>query len=295
MLVLTVAAALLPPAAVGWTRPPAELFGLLLTPFTWAGNRMAAWIRPAASVRAARFDGSQSEEIDYLRQRMVEFERLYLAEQDRVQSLQRQLEQLQKVPAEYVKTPVQPLVAHVAMRSPASPYGLVTLNKGSSHGVKPHTIAVYDGVHLVGRVTEDVDPVRCSLLPLANSQTPLMEARVLPKERPAKTDLTQAAQIQLHARGDGMFHAQADRLEPIREGDEVVLLDAHWPAAAQAMKIGVVHSIRPDDLQPLRNTILVRPAFQIPQLTVITLKIELEGPDQATASAASEDDREAQR
>lgn len=271
-LALTLIASLLPGTALGFSNFLAEIFGIVMTPFADLGNRIGAGLRPPPAREGS--NATDSELIRHLQDEMVEFERLYRAEQARVEALERQLEQIQKVPIEYMKTTVQPISARVTLRSPTSALGTVTVSRGSNHGVKPGTIAVYNGVELLGRIIK-VDGVQSTILPLANRATGWIKGAVLPGGR-TETVMSRAPKISLEPKGDGTFIAQADKALIINPGDEVVLLDESWPASAQAMKIGAVESVRPNDMEPLRNTVIVRPAYQVSQLASIVLKLEVD-------------------
>lgn len=281
-LVLTVAVALLPPAALRWTRMPAEIVDLVLTPFALPGNALASWLRPPRATHGVT--QAQVDELEHFRQEAAESHRMYLAERAKVDALERQLEQLHKLPPESMKTVLKAIPARIGPRSPASPVGTVVLSRGTSHGVKPGTIAVYDGDDLVGRVLEDVSPLQCTLMPLANAATALIDARIFPKED-RQLSPANAPAIQLKARGDGAFVGAIDRLKVVRPGDEVRLFDDRWPASARAMVVGTVESVQPDENEPLRNSIVVRPNFQVSQLSDVVLKIELDQDQHVLGSA----------
>lgn len=273
-LVFTALVAFLPGWALRWTRFPAEVMRLVLGPFTNMGNLVAETIRPPRSLSASGFPADETT-IERLHVQLNEFERLYLAEQSKVEDLQRQLEQLQKLPPELLDVPIQPRVAGVVLRSPTSTLGLVVLNRGANHGVKPGTVAVYDGVHLLGRVTDDVSAMQCSLLPLTNKSTGYLVARVMPMDR-SDVRIADAPEILLEPDGSDAFTAQIDKNTLIEVGSTVRLRDTKWPATAQAMVIGLVESITPNELEPLRNIVTVRPVWQPSQVTRMLLKIELE-------------------
>lgn len=278
VLVLTVIASLLPGRALGWTNLLSEFLSMGLNPFATMGNMLGESLRPQAS---RGFDsGIDGQKMKELQDLMVENERLYKAEQAKVESLQRQLEQLQKIPRELTQTPVKIVFAHVGLRSPSSAIGLVVLDRGLKQGVRPGAIAVFDGVNLVGRVTDEVSNVQCTLLPLANLKTPPIEAAVFAKDR-SQTLIANAPRIHLEPKGDGTLIAQPDKSEVINVGDEVVLIDANWPQSAQAMKIGIIESVRTNDLEPLRNIVVVRPAYQLSRLSSVVLKIEMDQGEEA--------------
>jgi hypothetical protein len=77
--------------------------------------------------------------------------------------------------------------------------------------------------------------------------------------------------------GDGGFTADVDRSVVITEGDIVRLTDPPpaWPAAAQAMVVGMVESVQPKQSEPLRNTVAIRPKYQVTQVAKVVLKIEV--------------------
>ncbi|MCI0363651.1 MAG: hypothetical protein L0Y44_10390 [Phycisphaerales bacterium] len=283
-VVTTAVASLLPPAALGWTNAPVRVFNLILTPFAVAGNQVSSWLKPAPlGFRQAELPATEGEYIKHLQGEMAKFERLYIAEQTKVESLVRQLEQLQKVKSPNARL-VRPIIANVSLRSPSSPFGAVGLSRGATHGVRPGTIAVYEGVHLIGRVTEDISGVQCTMLPLSNPKTGLLDAVVLAKDRAGVT-LTAAPKIQLTPRGDGTFSGQADRMALIHRDDDVVLIDTSWSPAAQGMNIGRVVSVQPSEMEPLRNTITVRPSFQISQLAHVMLDVEIDEAGEVAAAA----------
>jgi cell shape-determining protein MreC len=282
-LFLTLVISLLPAHALGWTRIPAEVLKVVLNPFAVLGNELGEWLWPAAS--RVRLADITHEDVERLLQDKAEAERLLLVEQEKVQQLQQQLEQLQQLPREDLKVPIKPLYARIGLRSPNSIVGAVVLNRGAKHGVKPGTIAVYQGVNLMGRVTDDVSAVQCTMLPLSNPLTPTVEARVLPKDRNFRAPVV-ARRIGLDPSGDGTFIANIDKSELIQEGDDVVLADLSWPESAQGMTIGKVESVRTNDMDPLRNTIVVRPAWQVSQISQVVLKIELEDATERSQTGA---------
>lgn len=273
-LTLTFIAALLPGRALGWTRPLAEVVQIVVTPFALPLNMLGEWLRPSPST-LGRGPVGDEEYVRHLESQMREFERRYLAEQAKVEALERQLEQLQKFSSEQLRTPVRPITARVALRAPTSSIGLVTLNRGARHGVKPSTIAVYDAVQLLGQVTDDVSAVQCTLRPITHPSTRMIEAVVVPRDH-AGGSISSFPKLLLRPVGNGTFSAEAEANVPISVGDVVRLLDPAWPQSAQAMIVGMVESVQNDDMQPLRHNITVRPALQISQVADVVLKIELD-------------------
>jgi hypothetical protein len=114
------------------------------------------------------------------------------------------------------------------------------------------------------------------VLPLSSAKTPPFLAKVQPRDRAAESTATSSRALQLFPTGDGEFTADADGSMVINEGDIVRLMDPPpaWPETAQAMVVGVVRSVRPKESEPLRNTVIIRPRFQLSQIPSVVLKIE---------------------
>jgi cell shape-determining protein MreC len=165
------------------------------------------------------------------------------------------------------------VTASIVLRSPTSGSGEVVLNRGASHGLQPGTVAVYNGVHLLGRVTNDVTAVQSTLLPLTNKSNRLIECRVIPHDQPDRRP-GELPRVGLEPLADGTFTAQPNAAETIAVGDTVRLDDTSWPTSAQKMIVGLVESVESNDLDPLRKIIIVRPAFQVSQVTQVVLRIE---------------------
>lgn len=272
VLVLTLAAGLLPARFLGWTRLLAEIVSIPVVPFADPLNQLGAMLRPAPSTA----DGGPltTESLDRLEAEAAEYKRLYLAELAKVDALERQLAQLQGFEMGGSRSPVRTVLAHVAMRSPQSALGAVTLNIGSKHGVDIGAVAVYDHVHLVGRVTQ-VGGMQSTLLPLTNRDTPLLRCVVLPRERAAgAVSLGSLPMVHLQAKGNGTFISRPDRSTIINVGDEVILMDPDWPSPAQGMRVGVVERVQSDDKDPLRHLVVIRPLVQVSQISMMALRLE---------------------
>ena len=93
-----------------------------------------------------------------------------------------------------------------------------------------------------------------------------MFPRIDTETHPPPGELTQ-----LIPTGSGTFTAQVDRSVDIGEGDLVRLDDPSWPPTAQMMVLGEIVSVQVNDMEPLRNTILVKPAYQVHQVAYVTL------------------------
>lgn len=270
-MVVTLAIALLPGAALGWVKPLAEIARMVMTPFALPLNELAEWLRPPPDTIAGTV--VDPEALRHLDAERMEFERLYLAEQARADELERQLQQVQNAPADLPRVQVRPLLARIATRHPSDAFGEVTLNRGARDGVTDNTVAVYNHVHFIGWVKE-VSNLQSTLVPAA-ARTTRLRGAVIAKDRPsAAISLANAPKLGFDAVGDGTFVAEPDKAIVIHPGDEVVILDEDWPASAQGLRIGVVESVSPNDKVPLRNIVVVRPAYQVSQVRMVVLRLE---------------------
>ena len=270
VMVATLALCMVPNRALGLGDLLSEALGLVLQPFAVMGGQLAEWIRPAPS----GIEGPLNEEfVKHLQQEHDEVWRLYVVEQAKVESLEEQVRQLQMGASEPSQAPVKRLGARVALRSPA-PLGIVTLNRGSNDGVHEGVIAVFNGTHLLGRIVK-VSAMQCELLPLANKSTGLVDGVIMPADHQDMV-LKNRPRVQLTPSGNGTLRGDVDRATVVNAGDLVQLLDDAWLHPAQGMFIGKVESVGPKESEPLRNTITVRPQFDVSQVAYVTLKIEME-------------------
>lgn len=272
-LLVTIVLAFLPARWLGWTSDIANILSVPLMPFRDLGTSISAWLLPPSPSTPPRLAGAEQEQILDELERM---ERLYHASELRVKDLEEQLEQLQGVPVDELRTPVTRITARVTARNPRDRAGLIEINRGRRAGVTPGTIAVYGGAHLVGRVI-DVGMHNSFLMPAVNPDSELIRAAVLPADDP-EMNIRQAPTVLLDPVGDGTFSAEIERTldmtVPVAEGDLVRLADPHWPAAAQATIVGEIESIRSDIGGTLRDRLVVRPRYHAMQLDRVILLIE---------------------
>ncbi|MDY7108997.1 MAG: hypothetical protein SYC29_10220 [Planctomycetota bacterium] len=274
-LVATLAMSLLP---AGWRLPwQSDLAGIVhvfIMPFSHAGNALGGWLRPAPGPA----DGMARDERDLeaVLAQIIEDRDRARAESHRLRQrlaeLEEQFRQLQQIPPETRARAGGSVVAYIAARNPNSPLGVVQLKlpSGAAEEINPNTIAVYAGVHLLGRIVDEPARSACALLPLANAATGAIRARVVPRDRP----LGSGTLALVEPRGDGTFTGDVDREAVAHEGDIVRLDDRRWPATAQGMILGKVAAVKPNDREPLRETITVRPVYQVRQVASVTLIIE---------------------
>jgi cell shape-determining protein MreC len=265
---LTVVLALLPAGWLRWTAVASDIVNVPVQPLADAGVRLGRLLRGPP--------GEAGEQSEALRRRTEELEAtraLLHAARLRIEALQEEIQHLQDARRFHQGVQIDPLFVRVTGRNPDGGRGPVRINAGSRDGVTPGTVAVYRGVHLLGRVGADVGRLSCRIVPITDPATGLVEAIILPADDPA-AGLAGAPRLQLEADGRGGLVGDLERSLVVRPGDVVRLADPSWPDSAQGMILGTVASVAPEDLQPLLNVVTVRPRFGVHRVSSVTLKIE---------------------
>lgn len=264
---LTAFLSLLPARLLGWTRVPAEILALPVQPLADGGIRLSRWLRPLDG------EAGESEELRQMGENLEATRALLHAERLRVEGLLEEIEALREARAFRPGVEMTPIYARVVGLGADRGQGPVRLGAGALHGVEPGAIAVYRGGHLLGRVAPDVERLSSRLVPLTDPATGLVEAFVVPASDPLRL-LDGAARLQLRPDGRGGLSGDLDRAAAVAPGDVVRLADPLWPDSAQGLIIGTVDGVAPKDLQPLLNTVSVRPRYQAQRVSALTLVIE---------------------
>lgn len=258
---------------VSWIRPWSNvLAGLVSIPVQPLGDfgvRLARWIWPPQDPLAHESPRVQqlSEQLEIARQTAH-------VKQLRIEALQEELRELQQARQFHGgAVPIDTLYARITGRGPDRAGGLVRLNVGRRNGVTPDAVAVFRGVHLVGRVAEDVGRVSCWLISLTDPASGYIEVALVPLAAP-DLSRSQVPRIQVQADGRGGLVGEIDRDVRVSPGDVAELHDMAWPQSAQGMKVGIVESVSPKESQPLLNNVVIRPEYQAHRLSSVILKIE---------------------
>jgi hypothetical protein len=271
-ILVTAAIALLPAGwRLGWSRVLAEVIEIPMEPFTLAGNALGGVLRSAGSPA----DGVDADEVEQLIEDRDRAQRLYHSERQRALALEERLREVQALPPTASRATA---FAYVTARNPGSPLGIVKLRlePGVSETIRGRkTVAVYASVNLLGRVVGEPDGTSCRLLPVVSRESGYLQARVLPRDVPLRP-IEKGVLVQLAPSGTGVFTAEVDREVVLGRGDLVRLSDDRWPESAQAMVVGEIDSIEVNDREPLRNTITVRPRYQVQDVAYVALLIETE-------------------
>lgn len=259
--------ALLPVTWVGWWTPVlADIVNVPLQPLIDGGVRVGDWVRPAGGRR----DAQLQRRIDDLEAARA----LLHAERLKNEALREQIRALEDARRFSRGVEVDLLYARVTGRPPDRGQGPVRVNAGSRDGVTAGTtIAVFRGVHLLGRVADGVGRFSCRVIPTTDPAIGLIEAVIIPADNPVAPVET-APRLQLAPDGRGGLAGDLDREAVVSPGDVVRLADAAWPDSAQGMILGLVESIEPRDLKPLLVEVTVRPRFHAQRVAAVTLKVE---------------------
>ena len=266
---LTLVMAMLP---WSWRRPWAEPIGAIVRiPLTPVGDLLHAIggrLRPAPSPV-----GAIEASVEDLELEVERLWQLYRAEQKRTRNLAEQVAQLQQLPPEVLRSSSMALMARVVMDGSDSTLGasIVRLPRTLEQPLVPGTVAVYQGVHLLGRTTDASDRRHlATVMPAAHPSVGALQGRVFPDP---DGDSSRSFPVYLEPTGTGSFISEIDRSASIERGARVRLDDDSWPATAQMMIIGEVSSVKVDDDEPLRDRLVVTPIYELRDVSTVTLLV----------------------
>lgn len=257
-----------------WTSDLAAVVNVPLEPFEYGGIKIRTWFRPAPDPLQG-----EPEIVQRLIEDRDEVHALYRAAQLRVEALEQEISELQDAQRFHRGGNITPVYAPITGRSPGRGGGPLRLRAGTREGVTTNTVAVYRGVHLIGRVTGEVGRFSCRLLPITDRASQWVVGMILSPDDPTSS-ISDAPRVDLKPLGNGTLSGEIDRARDVRPGDLVRLADPSWPDSAQGMIIGYVESVDHKDDDPLRDVVVVEPRYLAADLAAVTLKIEqLEAPD----------------
>lgn len=261
---------------VGWV---GGLVSTVVTPISDPMVRVSRWLAPASR------EEEPEEGILLLERDRDEFRRRLLAEKRRSAELEARIADLEagfsRAPDAAVKLLTKPVIGMSS--DPSS--GLLRVRAGRREGVTPNTVTTVRGVQLHGQVVS-VDRLECIVMPITEPESGFLGGRVL-LDRAGERTLS----CQLVPTGSGTFRGDVEFLDPppgttardtldtgLRPGVEVVLDDPAWPESAQMFTIGIVERIEPDENQPLRSVIFVRPkdSLELRRVREVVLRVPVD-------------------
>ncbi|MHC4991799.1 MAG: rod shape-determining protein MreC, partial [Planctomycetota bacterium] len=205
-LAITVVLAFLPDAVLKRLQDVSDIVNFGLTPVREGINLTAAWLRPPEQLVD---DELTNASVEQLAVEMQTWRQKYQAALLQVRLLEDRVTELQALEAHAFDIEVQPLEARISGRDPRGWEGAIELNRGAGQGVREGTVAVREGIFLVGRVV-DVSPVRSVLMPITHEGIGLLEARVISDDEDAES-IVDAPLIQLRPMGKGLFVGDAPK------------------------------------------------------------------------------------
>ena len=168
--------------------------------------------------------------------------------------------------------PIRTFHARVVGTSSDPTDGLLTVRAGRDRGVtEGDSVAVVNGVHLVGRVV-DVRRATSSVLPISRPSAGYIEALVI------LDDEGRTVRCQVRGTSAGTLRGDlAEGAAGVEPGQEVRLLDSAWPESAQMLILGrVERAPERKENAPLRLVVTVRPDVQLDRVQTVALRVPLE-------------------
>ncbi len=151
----------------------------------------------------------------------------------------------------------------------------LTVNRGSTHGLRTGLVVVR-GFSLVGTIT-DAGPVTATVGLITATKNHLV-VRIKP---PASDSQPRQLTIQAHtAKTRDCFWASIGQDDPVQEGDLAHLNDDTWPPQARGFVVGTVTKIEkhPDD-PILRRRLTITPIRSLAHLDAVTVIVPASPPD----------------
>lgn len=261
---------LLPARYLSWTQDAAAIIQLPVVPFGHAFVKVRTWLRPGQAALP-----EQSPALQQLQQELEQFKTLYQATELENQRLREEIEQLTLARREGSQAAARLQYASIVGENAQSSGRTFFLNRGSRAGVQPDTVAVHNGVHLIGKVGPGVSALTSELIPLTDPAIRHVEVYLRPDATsPPNNDTPRAL---LKPAPDGTLVGEVALESGVAVGHVARLDDPSWPPTATALIVGFVEKLEPKPENPLRLIVSVRPRFTAEHLASVTLKVQTTG------------------
>jgi cell shape-determining protein MreC len=242
----------------------AEPARIALAPPSRVFTIVADFLRPPRS--AGLSDDPAIREIEQARD---EYQRRWRNAEERINTLQRLLAELQRGRAILPNLAYTPFATPIIARATDPTSGVLTVRGGRDRDIITNAVASTEGVHLVGRVVA-VNARTSDIQPITHRATNWMRVSIDP---PSPDDLA-VAYAQIQPIGEGLLRGEVDSDAPdVQVGQTVRLADNSWPESAQTLVVGEIIEISPKDVQPLRTVITVRPIIDPSRVSQVFLWI----------------------
>lgn len=265
--------ALLPHRYSGYATIVRSVTLLALTPVAEPINRFAGALRRQHERPVLGTEQELSERVQELRGRVMALEQ-------RERELERAVAELQGLRRRQGDSYVHRRAAVIGRSSDASG-GILQLNVGSRHGIRPG-LPVVHGASVVGRITQ-VGPTS-STLGLLTTPGTLVEVVAGPEGADdASADGERGGRLLLRAaRGNRIIADEVDRQLPVEAGDFARLMDPSWPRSVQGMLVGRVTAVEESPDDPLLKRVGVRPLMSLRDVESVIVIVPRDMTEEAT-------------
>lgn len=258
-----------------WVSSLANVPTAILTPGSAVVSTAAGWLLPAKRpVVTSERERALVEELEH-------WKTLYQREDRNNEKLRKQIAELQRGRLINPESNITQFVAPVVGTSSDLSSGLLRVRAGENIGVVQGTVAVTDGVQIVGRVTSVSGPTSL-IQPITRKGGLKVSGRVMVDE-PNNVGL-KCLLDPIGGRLRGAVEApdaSAASLKP-EPGHTVRLDDDRWPESAQRFVLGKVESVETDPANPLRTIVTVVPTVEVERVSEVTLRIASDSSKGAT-------------
>ncbi len=268
---------LIPVRYMTWVESFGALTQTLMTPASHPVKMLAHWLSPP------RVDALSEDREEVVREELERTTQALLRVQMENKQLRRLIEDLQRGYALQGATSVRPLARPVVGNPSDLSGGSLTVRGGQRDGVTLNTVATYDGMQLVGRVTRVSDRF-CDVKPITARNADRLDAVVMfgaDDEEMVPCSLTPDGQGRLA--GPVTDPETNDPRATLEVGQDVRLrvTDGSWPESSQMLLIGRIVEIGPAPDQPLRRYITVQPLVDLRRISKVVLRIPVDAPSEA--------------
>lgn len=211
------------------------------------------------------------QELEVARQRALDLELT-------VRELERQVFELQSGVDLTPELGVRQIAAPVIGRFTEASSAALQVRAGSGRGVVENSVAVVEGLQLLGKV-ERVTSAWCVVRPITDNAAGGLMALVMTGE-----SLDSGIQCRLEPIGGGLLGGPAtwvdntDREEPIEitVGMVVRIRDDTWPRSAQMLVLGTVTAVDPAPDEPTRTIVTVSPSVPLQRVSEVVLRVPID-------------------
>lgn len=271
-LVLLFVLAIVPMRFTRWTTGFADVAVTISAPVSnavrWVADPLTRPFRRRADPALAE---QYRQELEVARQRSLDLEL-------KVRELERLVFELQQGAELTPELGVRQIAAPVIGRFSEASSNALQVRAGTSRGVVANSVAVVQGLQLLGRV-ERATSAWCSVRPITDRAAGGIQAVIMTGET-----LDSGIRCRLEPIGGGRLQGPATWVfEPSRQapvqivaGMTVRLQDDTWPRSAQMLIVGRVVEVSPAEDEPTRTIVTVEPSVPLQRVSEVVLRVPID-------------------